>query len=268
MVGMKKVNIYSNEIQLVIRIISLLAIIILVISNIRKVEFLGLEEFLKFSLNSFAFVVNCISIFLFFLLAIFPARVEILSLISSLYGISIILFEPQNNLSILMCGLSLMSLYARGMFNKHKRIKEAGVFIFLLILILSELRFGKEIFINCFFEKLAYSFVFLLCLFFTQAYIFDVFETNTLNRKLDIQEFPELKKRDAEWLIEIINGQKYEAIAIDYHMSLGSVKNRFKIIFNELGVGDKKGFLNKYSDYEICYGDAYSSVKKNKLFNV
>lgn len=267
MVVMKKVNIYSHEIQLVIRIISLLAIIILVISNTRKVEFLGLEESVKFNLFLFAFVVNCISIILFFLLVIFPTRVEILSLVASLYGITTILFEPSNNIGILMCGLSIMSLYARGMFNKHKRIKEVIVFIVLIILIFSELRFGKEIFINCFFEKLAYIFVFLLCLFFMKAYIFDIFETNSLDCKLDIQKFPELKKRDAEWLIEIINGEKYESIAIDYHMSLGSVKNRFKVIFNEIGVGDKKGFLNKYSDYEICYGDDFSSIKK-KLFHI
>lgn len=272
MVGMKKINIYSNGIQLVIRIISLLAIIILVSSNTRKVDFLNLEESQKFNLVLFSFVVNCISIFLFFLLVVFPTRIEILSLLASLYGITIILFEPQNNMGILMCGLSLMSLYARGMFNKHKRIKEVIVFSFLTILTFSELRFGKEIFINCFFEKLVYSFVFLLCLFFMQAYVFDVFETNTLNCKLDIQKFPELKKRDAEWLFEILNGEKYESISIDYHMSLGSVKNRFKVIFNEIGVGDKKGFLNKYSDYEICYGDDFSSIKKKKkkkkLFNI
>lgn len=124
MVGMKKINIYSNGIQLVIRIISLLAIIILVSSNTRKVDFLNLEESQKFNLVLFSFVVNCISIFLFFLLVVFPTRIEILSLLASLYGITIILFEPQNNMGILMCGLSLMSLYARGMFNKHKRKKK------------------------------------------------------------------------------------------------------------------------------------------------
>ena len=46
-------------------------------------------------------------------------------------------------------------------------------------------------------------------------------------------------------------------------MSLGSVKNRLKVIFDEIGAGDKQGFLNKYSDYEICYGEEYSSLKKN-----
>ena len=43
-------------------------------------------------------------------------------------------------------------------------------------------------------------------------------------------------------------------------MSIGSVKNRIKVIFDIIGVGDKKGFLNKYSDFQICYGDDFSSI--------
>lgn len=102
-----------------------------------------------------------------------------------------------------------------------------------------------------------YSFFFF---FFFKAYIFDLFETKGSNKKLDIQKYSELKKRDAEWLAQIVNGVKYDTLAIDYNMSLGSVKNRLRVIFDELKVGDKQGFLNKYSDFEICYGEEFSSV--------
>lgn len=85
------------------------------------------------------------------------------------------------------------------------------------------------------------------------------------NRRLDIKEYPDLKKRDAEWLSEIILGNKYEMIAIESKMSLGSVKNRFKIIFDVLETGDKQGFLNKYSEYEICFGEEFSSFSKQKI---
>ena len=269
MVIMKKINLYSNEIQLTIRIISLFAIIIVIISNTKKVESLGLEELLNSSLELFAFIVNCISTVLFFLLTLFPTKLEILSLVSFFYGASIILFEPKNNIGILMYCLSLTTLYSRGAFNKYKKIKEIIFSILFFVLILSELRFGKDIFFSCLLEKTAYSFILFLCLFFLQAYTFDIFETNSVNYRLDIQKYPELKKRDAEWLVDIINGEKYEVLAINYHMSLGSVKNRIKVIFDELGVGDKQGFLNKYSDYEICYGDDFSSIKKKKkLFNI
>ena len=163
-----------------------------------------------------------------------------------------------------MYGLSIMTLYARGILNKHKKIKETIILVVFFALVFSEVRFGKEIFLSNLLEKIAYSFVFIMSLFFFQAYTFDMFETDKSNHKLDIQEFPELKKRDAEWLAEILNGEKYEYLSIKYHMSLGAVKNRLKIIYDEIGVGDKLGFMNKYSDYEICYGNDFSSTKMNE----
>lgn len=268
---MKKNILYSQEIQIIIKIISLIAMIILVISNTRRIESYGVRQLLINSYEFVTFVINFISILLFFLLILYPMKIEIFSVGSFLYGIQILLFEPQNNIGILMYGLSIITLYARGMFNKHRRIKNVIASILFVAFILSELRFGKELFFRCVLEKMAYIFLLFLCLFFFQVYTLDVFETNDSNNKLDIQKFPELKKRDAEWLVEILNGEKYEALAINYHMSLGSVKNRLKIIFDEIGVGDKQGFLNKYSDYEISYGDNFSSIKnkkKKKFFNI
>ena len=264
MVNIKKINLYSNRIQLSIRIISLLAIIILVISNTRKIEICGFRTLINSKLDFFAFVINCISLVLFFILILFPTKIGILSLVSFLYGATIIIFDPQNNIGILMYGLSIILLHARGTFNSHKKIKETIVFIFFIGLILTEIRFGKDVFFSCLFEKIAYSFVLVFCLFFLQVYTFDIFETNVSNYKLDLKEFPKLIKRDAKWLSAIQNGEKYEALALNSQMSIGSVKNRLKIIFEELGVGDKQGFLNKYSDYEICYGDDFSSSKKKK----
>ena len=91
-----------------------------------------------------------------------------------------------------------------------------------------------------------------------------MFEAITTNKKLDKKKYPDLKKRDAEWLAAIIQKTKYEAIAIDSSLSVGTVKNRFRIIFDELCVGDKQGFLNKYSDFEILYGDEFSFKASEK----
>lgn len=266
---MKKINLYESNIQVIIRIISLIAIIILVISNTNKVINLGFNQLMTLKYEFITFILNCLSIILFFCLIIYPTKLEMISFVAFIYGSQILVFEPQNNMGILMFGLSVITLHARGIFNRHKKIRGIISLVIYFILILSELRFEKDIFFSYILEKIAYSFVLFLCLFFLQVYIFDVFETNSLNCILDLQKYPELKKRDAEWLVEILNGTKYEALAINYHMSLGSVKNRLKIIFGEIGIGDKQGFLNKYSDYEICYGDDFSSIKKKKrLFNI
>ncbi len=260
---------YSNNLQMFIRFISILATIILIISNTRKIEIYGLRTLINSKLEFFAFVINCISIVLFFLIIIFPTKLGLMSLIPFLYGCIILLFEPANNMGVFIFGLSIITLYARGFFNKHKKTKNIIMLVVFLGLIISEIRFGKEIFLVCFLEKLACSFILFLCLFFFQIYTFDLFETTNSVKKLDIQKFPELQKRDAKWLAEIQNGVKYDALAFNSQMSIGSVKNRLKIIFCEIGVGDKQGFLNKYSDYEICYGNDFSSSKKKtKLFHL
>lgn len=259
-------NLYSPKIRLFIRIISFIAIMILVSSNLKRVNGFGLKSLYNYPLELFSFIINCISIILFIFVIVFPAKLAILSLISFIYGVLILLFEPQNNLGILMYGLSIITLYARGTLNKHKKIKEIFFFIIYFALIFSELRFGIKTFMTCFLEKIAYSFVFMMSLLFLHIYSFDLFETATSNNTLDIQKFPKLRKRDAVWLAEILNGKKYEFLAVEYQMSLGSVKNRFKIIFDEIGCGDKQGFFNKYSDYKICYGEEFSFDKNKKIF--
>ncbi len=265
---MKRTNSYSQKMQFIIRIFSLIGLIILVISNINRAinYYFGKLDNLNLELSSF--IVNCIAIILFLIEIIYPSKLVLLSSLSLLYAIITLIFEPMNNIGILMYGLSIMILYARGMFNKHKKVKEIIAFAFFVALVLSELRFGKKIFLSSLLVKVAYSFTFFLSLFFFQAYTFDMFETLTSNKKLDIKKFPELKKRDAQWLVELLNGVKYEYLAINYNISLGTVKNRMKMIFNILGVGDKRGFYNKYSDFEICYGDEFSSNDTNQFFGV
>lgn len=129
-----------------------------------------------------------------------------------------------------------------------------------MILILSELRFGIIIFINSLIDKIGYLLVFLITVFFLYAFSINLFELNKSSKKLDIKEYSDLKLRDAKWLIEILNNKKYQYIATEYNITLGAVKNRMKIIFKTLGVGDKQGFLNKYENYEIYYGEKVSSI--------
>lgn len=149
--------------------------------------------------------------------------------------------------------LCIMSLRARGFYNKNKKIKSIFTLFILLGLILTELRFGSEIYARAFIEKIGFSFVLFCTMFFFQATVLDELEISTLNNELNIYKYPELNKRDAQWLNDILNGKKYAAIAIDAKVSLGTVKNRLKIIFDVLGVGDKQGFLNKFSDFHIFY---------------
>lgn len=168
---MKETNIYSKSVHAIIRIISLVATIILVISNTNRIKTYGIKQLITMDYEFFSLIINCIAIILFFVLIIFPTKLSLLSLIPFLYGVFILIFEPYNNLGILMFGLSITTLYARGSFNKHTKTKNIIVFVIFVCLTLSEIRFGKEIFLKCFIEKTVYSFT-LFSFSFSSKHIF------------------------------------------------------------------------------------------------
>ena len=71
---MKKANLYSNKTQILIRIISLLATIILVMSNTQRFLNFELQNLLTEKFEFFTFVINSISIILFLIVIIIPAK--------------------------------------------------------------------------------------------------------------------------------------------------------------------------------------------------
>lgn len=181
-----------------------------------------------------------------------------MAIISYQYSIAALYSEPSEMMGVYMFFLSLTILLVRGFFKKNKWPKLILITLPIIALQLSELRFGSTIFINATINKIAHSFVMLLIIYF--VFVYSKKESSSEIKKLNIANYPNLKKRDAEWLSAIQNCKKYDWLAIEYNMSSGSVKNRLKIIFNTLEVGDKLGFLNKYSDYEIYFDETQSKL--------
>lgn len=73
------------------------------------------------------------------------------------------------------------------------------------------------------------------------------------DKVLNVADYPETTERDAKWLSLVQQGVKYEAIAIDYDLTLGTVQNRLNKIYHILETGDRIGFLSIYSGAEIVY---------------
>lgn len=239
-------NLYSEKTKKIIRIISIVTIIILLTSNIKTLvlnEF-DINSIIKFCQNSFVIVLTVF-------LLIYPAKLSLIAIMAFQYSF---VFQYQSStsiMSILMFMLGCSVLLMRGFFNQKKAIKFVIVMVPFILLYLSELRFGVTDFLNSSIYQFGYIFVVLLIIFFL-----DIYKTNLLSNNekvLNLSNFEGLKKRDADWLQRIQSKEKYDCIAIDYKMSIGSVKNRLKIIFDTLEVGDKTGFLNKYSDYKIIF---------------
>ena len=70
--------------------------------------------------------------------------------------------EPENNIGLLFFFLAFFSCQSRGFIITKKKLKQNLLFAYLGLLILTELRFGINIFLKCFLDKIAYTFIFLL----------------------------------------------------------------------------------------------------------
>ena len=251
----KKKPFYTKKTLLLFRLFALIAIVILITSFIYSIIYKNL--FSSYS-NTIFYFTNIISIFLLFFVLIYPQKIEVCSVITFIYSLQIFIFEPNNTMGLFMYILTVAMLYARGFYNIHKKQKNIFTIIIFILLNLSQMRFGSKIFLNSLIQTVGFSFIYLLSIYFIKAAIRNDYNTNSSSRILNLKNYDKLTIRDALWLIQIQNKLKYDAIAIKSKVAPGTVKNRLKFIFSVLEVGDKQGFINEYSTFEICYGE-YSS---------
>ena len=228
------------------QIISFIAIIILVVSSIYSVL---IHEIYIVSL-----ILNILVGLLLLVFIFFPSHIEIFSIISGIYSSTYFVINPDNTMSVLMFFICVSTLYARGFFNRKIKQKFVLAVVIFLGFWLSGLRNGLDTFFSSGIQVLGYAFSCFCILFF--ILIKPNRKTDEeINKILDLSKYDGLKKRDAEWLNEVIKKTKYETIAIQSEMTEGAVKNRFRQIYKILNVGDKIGFLNKYYGYTVCFSE-------------
>ncbi|MBQ1833397.1 MAG: hypothetical protein II114_06470 [Treponema sp.] len=247
-------KLYSKQTQLIFKIFSIAMMIALTVANL-----------CVFLTNGFAtltnpklfvpVIANSFFVFGFLIAFFFPTRIGVFSALSFLYSTTVFLLDPKSPIAVPMFFLALATLYARGSFKENKKIKIIIASVLYIALNLTMLRFGIQFFIDVFLDKLGMALVISSIVFFMQIYTHDIYEKKEKENCLDLSQYPDLTKRDSEWLRMILNGEKYTAISVDYKMAIGSVKNRLKFIFSTLGVGDKQGFLSLYKGFKICYGE-------------
>ena len=252
---------YSKFNLLCFRLFALIAIVILIATFIYSIIYKNL--FSSYS-NTIFYFTNIISIFLLFSVLIYPQKIGFCSVITFIYSLQIFIFEPNNTMGLFMYILTVAMLYARGFYNIHKKQKNIFTIIIFILLNLSQMRFGSKIFLKSLIQTVGFSFIYVLSIYFIKAAIRNDYNINSSSRILNLKHYDKLTIRDALWLIQIQNKVKYDAIAIKSKVSPGTVKNRLKFIFSVLEVGDKQGFINEYSTFEICYGE-YSSEQISSM---
>lgn len=251
---MNKQLLYSRRMQIIIKITAFIAMLILFFANLGIIiynDFFSLKLFQE-NFKLLSFYLNIISFILCLILFFKPVKIGIISIISFLYSYFILLFEQDNYMGILMYCLAISVLLLRGFFKKHKLSKIIFIFICFLIPFLLSFFISKTSNFTFILGNFAYIFINSIIFFFIQIYIY--FEkTQTSNKILNLYNYKGLSKRDSIWLQEILNNKLYKEIAFENNLKVGTVKNRFKIIFETLQVGDKIGFINQYDGYKIVF---------------
>ena len=209
-------------------------------------------SFIMSDLNSAVINLTCL---IFFIIVLFvPKHIILLSIISFLYSFKIMLVDTVAKYPIgqLLFLLGISCLVYLGLFRIHRAKKIIAAFIVNYALIGHSIVFGVDVLINSIISAIGYSLVFLVTLFFAASF-FRFLYTTKHARVWNLSQYPELTTRDKEWLKLILEEKRYEEIAKDSGITVGTLKNRMHQIFNIIGVEDRISLLATYSGYEVKF---------------
>ena len=245
---------YKKEFLMVVRIIAFVCAVFLTFVEIKnRIQFPIITSDSSINYNSLLIVVhNSFVIILCILLAIYPYRLEFLSIAAFSYTIECIIFEIENPMGFCMYFLGMVCLYIRGFFISKGKQKMICAAIALAIMILLRLHFGKEIFLNTLTENIAYPLVLCIPLLLLKRYHQSIIDSNTV-KLLNLAEYPGLTEHDILLLQKVLENKQSKVISAELFRSEGTVRNRLNKIYDILGVKDKTGFITTFTGYEIIF---------------
>lgn len=215
-------------------------------------EITSVITFLMSDLNTA--IIDLICLIFFIILIFVPRHFVLFSIITFLYSFKIMLVDtivkyPIGQLLYLM-GVSCLVFL--GFFRYHRLPKIISTILINYILIGHSLMYGVDVLINSLIYAIGYTLVFFVTLFFSVSF-FRFLYTTKHARIWDLSQYPELTNRDKEWLKQILEERRYEEIAADSGITVGTLKNRMHQIFNIIGIEDRISLLATYGGYEVKF---------------
>lgn len=214
----------------------------------------------------FGLMGNLFVIILFILLSLYPQKLSFIAIASFYYAFICTVFDLTNPMGICMFFLGICVLYIRGEFFIKKKLKILACILLYVLILLSELHFGFNSFINELPNKLGYTLVLGIIDFLFIATL-EYHRTPKIDNSkiLNLANYPGLVKNDVLLLKEVLAKKQYKEIAIDLYRAEGTIRNRLNKIYDILGVMDRMGFISTYIGYEIVFQtDEKLIVPQNK----
>ncbi len=248
---------YSKKNLRIIKIFSLIAIFILTFAIIKiiitGVDYESFNIFIEKKLE--AIILDTLSIICFIFLFIYPEKVITLSILSFIYTLLIFINEPGNIMGLLMSFLCFQTLYIRNFFSINKKTKIIILVTIFSISFMTQIRFGKTVFLKSLIDTTAALFILSVVFFlFKEKNIIEI-KNSLPNKKLNIFPYPGTKKDDVKLLQLVLEKKQYLEISQAVYRSEGTIRNRLNKLYDILGVADKIGFITTYNGYKVIYDD-------------
>ena len=203
----------------------------------------------------FGLICGPLSILILIFVVIYPEKLALFVPPLILYSVSNAIGNANPAFPIIFLELAAVLLWIRGFFKTHKVLKILGLVLIYLIPLLLYLRFGFAYFAGKCLDILQLLLT-SLCIIYIMYEYMKAQSLTVKDKVLNLADYPETTERDAKWLSLVQQGVKYEAIAIDYELTLGTVQNRLNKIYHILETGDRIGFLSIYSNAKIIYASS------------
>ena len=253
---------YSHASQNLIRFFCTIGIIVEVLCILRlflrsdfTLGFYDIKNVTDFLISDlFLEMIDSASFIIFVILLFVPEQIELFAIIAWIYSFKIIALETvvENPVGLLLFILGISTLLFKGCYRKHTHLKCTLTVVLYMGLVCCSFRFGILCFINSMVITLGYGLAFLATVFFTVNYLRIIYvKINT--RVWDLSQYKELTNRDKEWLRQILDERRYDEIAKDSGITVGTLKNRMHQIFNIIGIEDRISLLATYGGYEVKF---------------
>ncbi|MDD6487679.1 MAG: hypothetical protein PUF61_12120 [Spirochaetales bacterium] len=238
---------YSKQFLLFIRIVSVFFIgILLYLTSHAFYDVFSLHNYSCF----FGFFFGPVSLVILVFVMFNPEKLALFVPSLLFFSISNSIGNSNPAFSIIFMELATLLLWVRGFFKTHKTLKILALVLIYVVPLLFGLRSGWKFFAAQLFDIVQIILI-TFCIFFI---LYEYMRAQTATDKvLNLADYAETTKRDAEWLTLVQQGVKYEAIAIDFDLTLGTVQNRLNKLYHLLETGDRIGFLSIYANAKIVY---------------
>lgn len=259
---MKIKNIYSPEVLKMFRLFSIIGFLaeffylsrafyrMNFIFDFSKIS--SLEDF--FSSQEGLFISNFFCLIVFIFLFFSPQHIEVVAFIAFYFSF-VYMFTPslgKKQLGTSLYLLGIASCVLRGYFRKHTKLKVLASLFCYAILILIDLRISFSQFVDSLIDSLGYLLSYAVSMVFFVHFLKTTHE-NSVNKVWDLSQYSELTDRDKLWISEILKDKRYEDIAKESGITIGTLKNRMHQIFTIIGLPDRVSLLATYSGYQLKF---------------